>query len=89
VWRELVWSQWSEDHIAEHNVLPDEVEQVVNSRPRFTAKGRDETTIVYGRTDAGRYLLVVLAEGLAGGWHVVTARDMDDAERRIFDRKGA
>ncbi len=60
---ELVWSQWSEDHISDHNVLPAEVEQVVNSRPRYTAKGRDETTLVYGRTDAGRYLLVVLADG--------------------------
>lgn len=77
-----------EAHVAKHGVTPREVEHVVNSRPHYATRGRDNTTLVYGQTNAGRYLLVVLAEGLRGGWHVVTAKDMDDAEARAFREKG-
>jgi len=36
---------------------------------------------------AGRYLLVVLAEGQDGREFIVTARDMTDTEQRLFSRK--
>lgn len=88
MWRELEWDDDSETHIARHDVTPMEVEQVVNSRPRHVAKGRDDTTQIYGQTNAGRYLLAVIAEGLRGGWTVVTARDMTDTEARTFREKG-
>jgi hypothetical protein len=42
--------------------------------------------LVYGRTYAGRYLLVVvIPEGLEA--FVVTARDMTEAEKKTFRRK--
>ena len=48
--------------------------------------GREGTTLAYGRTYAGRYLLVVvIAEGQEA--FVVTARDMTDAEKKTFRRK--
>jgi uncharacterized protein len=43
---------------------------------------------VFGTTDTGRYLLVVLAESIDGRTYVVTARDMTNAERQAFRRKG-
>jgi hypothetical protein len=43
---------------------------------------------VFGTTNSGRYLLVVLAEASDGRDYVVTARDMTDAERQAFQRKG-
>jgi hypothetical protein len=48
----------------------------------------DDSTLVYGRTDAGRYLLVVLAESADGRWYVATARELTDAEMRTFRGKG-
>lgn len=66
MWRELAWSDESEAHIAKHDVTPREVEQVVNARHRWEHPGVDDSTLVYGRTDAGRYLLVVLASPLTG-----------------------
>jgi len=39
-------------------------------------------------TNAGRYLLVVIASALDGGLYVVTARDLNSSERRTFRRKG-
>ncbi len=86
--REIRWTEQAEDHIATHSVSPDEVEQVVNTRPRLVLKGRGETEYLFGTTDAGQYLLVVLAEAVDGRSYVVTAREMTDAERQAFRRKG-
>lgn len=88
VYRELVWTEDSEEHIARHGVRPDEVNDAVNGRPVRTLGGRDGTTEVYGTTAAGRHLVVILAPALDGRWYVVTARDMTDNERRAFRRKG-
>lgn len=86
--REIRWTEEAEDHIAGHAVAPDEVEQVVNTRPRLLLTGREGTQYLFGTTDAGRYLLVVLTEAIDGRDYVVTAREMTDAERQAFRRKG-
>lgn len=86
--REIRWTEQAEDHIAAHKVTPDEVEQVVGARPRLVVGGREETEYLFGTTDAGRHLLVVLAEAIDGRDYVVTARDMTNAERQTFRRKG-
>jgi uncharacterized DUF497 family protein len=87
--REIRWTSESEAHIARHGVMPEEVEQAVNSRPRYEACGREDSTLLYcAWTEDGRALLVVLAEAVDGRWYVATARDMTDTERRTFRRKG-
>lgn len=87
VTREIRWTEWSEDHVAAHGVSPDEVEQVVHTRPRLVVSGRDGTEYVFGTTTAGRYLMVVLVAARDGRDYVATARDMTDSERRAFRRK--
>jgi uncharacterized DUF497 family protein len=86
--REIRWTDNSEDHIAAHDVTPDEVEQVIYTRPRLVLKGLEGTVYVFGTTDGGRYLMVVLTESIDGRAYVVTARDMTSAERQAFRRKG-
>ena len=86
--REIRWTDKAEDHIAAHNITPDEVEQIVYTRPRLVLRGREGTEYVFGTTDAGRHLLVVLTESIDGRGYVVTVRDMTDAERQAFRRKG-
>ncbi len=86
--REIRWTDKTEDHIAAHAVTPDEVEQVVHTRPRLLLTGREGTRYLFGTTGAGRYLLVVLAEAMDGRDYVVTAREMTDTERQAFRRKG-
>jgi uncharacterized protein len=86
--REIRWTDKSEDHIAAHNVTPDEVEQVLYTRPRLVLKGPEGTEYMFGTTDEGRYLLVVLTESIDGRAYVVTARDMTRAERQAFRQKG-
>jgi hypothetical protein len=70
--REIRWTEESEDHIARHEVTPGEVEQVVNTRPRLVVAGTEGVEYVFGTTDAGRYLLVVLVEAADGRDFVVT-----------------
>ncbi len=69
-------------------VTPAEVEELVNTRPIYTAPGRDGTTLVHETSQAGRYLLFVLTESMDGRWYVVTARDMTPTEIRTFRKKG-
>lgn len=84
----LVWTDDAEDHIARHAVTPEEVQAVVHVGPRWVTGGRAGTTLVYGKSEAGRPLLVVLASARGGGAHIVTARDLTGAEKRTLRRKG-
>jgi hypothetical protein len=66
-------TDWSADHIAAHRVTLGEVREAILERPYWAVPGRDGTTLIYGRTYAGRYLLVVaVAEGEEA--FIVTAR---------------
>jgi hypothetical protein len=49
---------------------------------------REGTEYVFGTPSAGRYLLIVLTEAVDGRDYVVTAREMNHAERQTFRRKG-
>ena len=91
---EIRWTEWSEDHIARHDVTPAEVEEVVyddeTSRWRWT-EVRDKpiriTLEVVGLTAERRGLLVVLSPDPdpAGTAFVVTARPLTDKERVALD----
>lgn len=57
---ELLWDEWSEDHIARHGVEPDEVEQLI-ANPYYVDRARDGLYRLIGQTFGGRYLTVILA----------------------------
>lgn len=84
----LYWDDWNVEHIASHRVQPQEVEEVFTSRGKqiyHAWKGRYR---MLGRTEAGRYLMIVFDYPSRGGAaYVVTARDMDDKERTLFNRR--
>ncbi len=79
------WSNANIEHIARHNVTPDEAEEVFLDA--FFRKGRDGRLLVYGVTDSGRYLLVVAALKQDGVVRVITTRDMTHSERRYYLRE--
>lgn len=81
-----------DDHIldkieSKHNVQLYEAEEACGSTTRHVRRGRDGLYKVFSRTEAGRHLLVVLAHQYEGVWKIVTARDMDDRERRLYRRE--
>jgi uncharacterized DUF497 family protein len=63
------------------------VEETCFSEDRHVRRGRDGLYKVFGQTQSGRYLLVVLADGGSGVCRVVTAREMTDSERRLYRRQ--
>ena len=88
---ELRWTEWAEDHIlARHQVILDEVEEAVANRTYGRREGK--FYLVFGKTDAGRHLKIVLGREDEGVWRVVTAMDATITEQRRAkpkSRKGA
>jgi len=83
---DIEWTLERVDHIALHGVTPDEVEEVMSSAPVFK-RGRGGIFEAWGQTESGRYLLVIFRYlGHNRAWPI-TARDMDENEKRFFRKK--
>ncbi len=75
-----------------HNVLPEEIREVFNSRPkfRFVEKGHRPNENVYfaaGQTTEGRYLIIFFVYKKDKRALILSARDMTRKERRRYERK--
>ena len=80
---------WDDDnvlHIARHQFTPDEVEEVFAGDYKVR-RTRQRLYIALGETLDGRLAFVVFRRLSGGLIRAVTARDMDDSERRMFRRK--
>ncbi len=84
--RKLIWDEWNIDHIARHNVEPEEVEEVCKSKNLFN-KWKNKTYRVIGQTEDGRYLTIFLAPRIGQSYYPVTARDAVAREKKVFRRK--
>lgn len=74
-----------------HNIQPEEVDQVLFSRPRFrkVQKGHIPGEDLYaasGQTKAGRYLIIFFIYKSTREALILSARDMDKKERRQYER---
>jgi hypothetical protein len=74
--------------IVQHHVTQDEAEDVF--KYRFVELGHRPNEDVYsasGQSDAGRYLIVFFIYKSANTALILSARDMDEKERRRYERK--
>jgi len=83
--KELVWDAWNITHIVRHNIEPEEVEEVCQSKNLFN-KWKNKLYRIIGQTEQGRYLTIYLASR-EKDYYSVTARDSTDKERKEFKRK--
>ena len=77
---------------AKHGVLAEEAEEVLRSKPHIRKVSRghvkgEHVYAAYGQSAAGRYLMVFYIRKLAGILLPISARDMDDAERRYYEQQ--
>lgn len=79
------WDEWNIDHIAQHDVEPDEVEEVFEDF-HIIRKTRQGRRIAYGQTLDGRYLFVVFVYRNSR-IYTITARDMTRQEKRFYRRR--
>jgi uncharacterized DUF497 family protein len=80
---------WDDDnifHIERHEFTPEEVEEVFAGNYKVR-RARQKLYIALGETLDGRLAFVVFRRSRGGVIRVVTARDMEDKERRLFRRK--
>jgi hypothetical protein len=84
---EFIWPEDRIDHIAPHDVTPEEVEEVCFGKAfvqRAKSEGRNPVYYVLGQTEAGRYLFCVVIRFPDGRGDPITARPMTDNERRRY-----
>jgi len=86
---ELHWTQPVIDKIhTKHHVTPEEVQEIIDEGKPFFRRGpgsgRNRRYYVLGRTRAGRYLLTVLKRVRGPAFSPITARDMEDNERKLY-----
>ena len=88
---DIIWKdRYVEKLAAKHGVTVDEAEDVLLARPvvRKVARGRIRGENVYAamaQTRAGRYLIVFFIGKKHGMALPISARDMDESERRYYD----
>ena len=75
-----------------HNVREREVRQIFANSPyfRFSQRGQyagENVYVAFGQTDGGRYLVVFFIHKLTLVALVLSARDMDEKERRQYGRR--
>jgi len=93
VLRKIIWKdQFVEKLEQKHGVSVAEVEETLGAKPhiRKVGKGRVRDENVYaafGQTTGGRYLVVFYIRKVSGAVLPISARDMDDAERKYYDRQ--
>ncbi len=79
--------RWTPDriaHVQRHSVEPEEADEVLADPGADMRRGRDGCYLLYGRTEDGRPLLLVLVDETERVAGPVTARDATDAERRTY-----
>ncbi|PIV40872.1 MAG: hypothetical protein COS28_06620 [Nitrospirae bacterium CG02_land_8_20_14_3_00_44_33] len=90
---DIIWLDTIVEKLAwKHNILASEVEEVLGGNCRIfkKEKGRVEGEHLYnalGRTNNGRYMSVFFIMKLNNKALIVTARDMNKAERKRHETK--
>lgn len=80
----VMWTPWASAHIWDRHKIPiEEVEAACFDPASRLIRGRDGRHVVLGRTEAGRYLLII---GVlrASRFRVISAREMTKRERQIL-----
>ena len=90
--RELVWDERNEAHIARHGLGQLEVEEAAFDRTALTerAKGTQGRPryLVLVATRSGKNLVIILEPLSDGSCYVVTAREMNRSENRRYRARG-
>ncbi|MDL1983941.1 MAG: BrnT family toxin [Deltaproteobacteria bacterium] len=84
----ISWDQETVDHISNHSVSPEEVEEVLfnDTDLPLIMRGKEGKYLAYGKTNGGRFLLVVWAFRYRKT-KIITARDMSKKEKQLYKRR--
>lgn len=80
------WDEQNLDHIARHDVDPDEAEAAIDNYP-LILRTADDKYLAYGQTDEGRFLLVVFIRKPGPLVRVIAARELTEGEKKQYRRR--
>jgi hypothetical protein len=83
---DLLFDDLNESKFAEHRVTAEEVQQVLDGRPKFyrNRKGRRASHVMVGETFGGRLLVVPMEQIQPGLWRPVTAFEPSAGQDRTY-----
>ena len=85
---EFRWNDWNIDHIADHNVAPEEAEYVIrNVRQPWPEKIGSDKWRVWGTTPQGRYLQVIFIFSPADVVFVIHSQDLTEGDKKQYRRR--
>ena len=90
---EIIWLDEVREKIEyKHRCLPTEVEEVFTSKPKIKKMHKgyfcgEDVYRILGQTKAGRYLTVFFIHRSTKGALILSARDMDEKERKSYAKK--
>lgn len=90
---DFLWLPDIVDKLAvKHDVTEQEAEEIFFNQPRYRRVERghrpgEDVYSAWGQTNAGRYLVVFFISKPANTALILSARDMDDKERKRYERK--
>lgn len=83
----LIWDEGNITHIARHEVISQEVEEVCHGQ-YLVKDAKAGRVMIIGSTKSGRALCIILdREAEEGIWYPVTARSADKAERKKYTQE--
>jgi uncharacterized DUF497 family protein len=91
--RRIIWKDLFVEKLADkHGVTIMEAEEVLSTKPHIrkmsTGQVKGENVYAaYGQTEGGRYLIIFYILKLTGAILPISARDMDDTERKYYGRQ--
>ena len=88
----FLWTDENIEHInTRHNVSSDEVEEVFYNKPLYQISNSQPDTpkryLAFGKTDAGRYLVIIFVRMKNGDVKPFSAREMNQNEKRTFKKQ--
>jgi uncharacterized DUF497 family protein len=84
----ISWDQETVDHISNHPVSPEEVEEVLfnDVDTPLMMWGKEDKYLAYGKTNGGWLLFIVWASKYKKT-KIITAREMTEKEKRFYRRR--
>ena len=90
---QIIWKdQFVEKLATKHGVSVEEVEDVIGSKPHIRKVGKgnvkgENVYAAFGQTIGGRYLVIFYIRKRTGAILPISARDMDDGERKYYGKQ--
>lgn len=84
--RKFIWDSWNIQHLARHNITPDEVEAVCHNQPIVLRGQQKNRLVLIGETEENLILVIVLEANGKGKYYPITAYPAEKQDITLYKR---